>query len=229
VRHLIEELRGLVEVEVPFQVGDIVKYGKYKNKSARVVVFGVNHKGQATIEVEPVPKGRKKNKILGLYKVWTMPASVPEPDLELESVQKLREFGPPDGWSGGVAAVLGPDRRKELQRTWDQLSASEKEAVRKDFEANMEAAPVRTRRRKAGSGQRHMSRQCPAGMNMTGGRCVRVQAGKRAKLRRQKKKWGRTGAATKSKKKSKRLTRRFSSLDRVGALIAEARSLLDNS
>lgn len=55
----------------PFDVGDEVLYGKYKNKVARIAGFGLNPKGQETVELEPVPKGRKKNKVLGLYKIWT--------------------------------------------------------------------------------------------------------------------------------------------------------------
>jgi hypothetical protein len=163
----------LLEDEGPFAVGDVVLFGKYKNKRGRVISFGTNHKGQSTVEIEPIPKGRKKNRVLGLYKIWTVPAPEPEPEAE--------------------------------------------------------AAPRRTRRRRAGSGQRRMSRQCPKGMNMKGGRCVRVPAGKRAKVRRQKKKWGRTGSATKSRKKSARMRRRYSSVEALGNLIAEARSILDNS
>jgi len=57
----------------PFNVGDVVLFGKYKNKRGKIVSFGTNHKGQATVEIEPIPKGRKSNKTLGLYKIWTMP------------------------------------------------------------------------------------------------------------------------------------------------------------
>ena len=172
LRFLIETtLARLLEDEGPFAVGDVVLFGKYKNKKGRVVAFGTNHKGQSTVEIEPIPKGRKQNKVLGLYKIWTVPP--PEPDEE--------------------------------------------------------AAPMRTRRRKAGSGQRKMTKICPTGMNMKGGRCVRVTAGKRADTRRKKKRWGRTGGATKSKKKSARMKRRYSSITSLGNLISEARSFLDNS
>ena len=172
---LTESLAELVEGEHgPFDVDDVILFGKYKNKRGRIISFGVNHKGQVTIEVEPIPKGRKKNKILGLYKIWTMPQPEPEPELDAE------------------------------------------------------AAPRRVRRRKAGSGQRKMTKICPKGMNMTGGRCIRVQAGKRAKTRRMKKRWGRTGGATKSKRKSSRMRRRYGSIETLGNLIAEGRTLLDN-
>lgn len=55
----------------PFDVGDEVLWGKYKNKVGKIVRFGRNHKGQLTVEIEPIPKGRKHNKELGLFKIWT--------------------------------------------------------------------------------------------------------------------------------------------------------------
>lgn len=56
-----------------FNVGDIILYGKYKNKKGKILSFGKNDKGQPTIIVEPIPKGRKQNKEMGLYKIWTLP------------------------------------------------------------------------------------------------------------------------------------------------------------
>lgn len=56
-----------------FNIGDIILFGKYKNKKGRILSFGKNDKGQPTITVEPIPKGRKQNKVMGLYKIWTLP------------------------------------------------------------------------------------------------------------------------------------------------------------
>jgi hypothetical protein len=56
---------------IPFNVGDVVLYGKYKNKRGRIVSFGRNPKGQLTVEIEPIPRGRKHNKEMGLFKIWT--------------------------------------------------------------------------------------------------------------------------------------------------------------
>lgn len=53
-----------------FGVGTIVLYGKYKNHKGVVKSFGQDKWGNPTIEIEPVPKGRKQNKILGLFKIW---------------------------------------------------------------------------------------------------------------------------------------------------------------
>ena len=53
-----------------FEVGDVVLYGKYKNHKGKVVrVFKDDH-GNPAIEVEPIPKGRKKNREIGVLKVW---------------------------------------------------------------------------------------------------------------------------------------------------------------
>lgn len=76
-----------------FEVGDLILFGKYKNKPGRIVGFGKDHKGNPTVEIEPIPKGRKKNKVMGLFKIWKNPppevakqqaeqGKVPKPDLE---------------------------------------------------------------------------------------------------------------------------------------------------
>jgi len=59
-----------------FNVGDIITFGKYKNKKGRIISFGENPKGQPTVEIEPIPKGRKQNKTMGLFKIW-QPAAIP--------------------------------------------------------------------------------------------------------------------------------------------------------
>jgi DNA topoisomerase-1 len=51
-------------------VGTIVLYGKWKNHRGKVVGFGSDKYGNPTVEIEPIPKGRKSNKILGLYRIW---------------------------------------------------------------------------------------------------------------------------------------------------------------
>lgn len=53
-----------------FNIGDIVLMGKYKNKRGVVKSFGADKWGNPTVEVEPIPKGRKQNKVFGLYKIW---------------------------------------------------------------------------------------------------------------------------------------------------------------
>ena len=53
-----------------FKIGDAVLMGKYKNKRGTVVGFAEDKWGNPTVEIEPVPKGRKQNKIIGLFKIW---------------------------------------------------------------------------------------------------------------------------------------------------------------
>lgn len=57
-----------------FNVGDLILFGKYKNKKGRIVQFSLNEKGQPLVEIEPIPKGRKQNKLMGLFKIWNVAA-----------------------------------------------------------------------------------------------------------------------------------------------------------
>lgn len=57
-----------------FNVGDLILYGKYKNKKGRIVGFTTDEKGQPVVEIEPVPKGQKQNKTLTLFKIRKAPA-----------------------------------------------------------------------------------------------------------------------------------------------------------
>lgn len=52
-----------------FDIGDLIVYGKWKNLRGRIVAFGTNDKGFPAIEVEPIPKGRKANKIIELFRI----------------------------------------------------------------------------------------------------------------------------------------------------------------
>lgn len=62
-----------------FKPGDPVLFGKYKNKRGIIVRVFEDEKGHPSIEIEPVPKGRKKNKTMGLYKIWHDP-DPPKPE-----------------------------------------------------------------------------------------------------------------------------------------------------
>ncbi len=53
-----------------FEVGDVVLMGKYKSMRGSIVGFGEDKWGNPTVEIEPTPKGRKQNKVIGLYKIW---------------------------------------------------------------------------------------------------------------------------------------------------------------
>jgi hypothetical protein len=59
-----------IRVTAYFKVGDVVLMGKYKNMRGAIVGFGQDKWGNPTVEIEPIPKGRKQNKIIGLFKIW---------------------------------------------------------------------------------------------------------------------------------------------------------------
>lgn len=52
-----------------FNVGDYVTYGKFQNKPGKLVRIFTDDRGIPMIEIEPVPKGRKKNRMMGLYRI----------------------------------------------------------------------------------------------------------------------------------------------------------------
>lgn len=51
-------------------VGSQILYGKYKNKKGIVKEFGTDEKGNPTVIIEPVPKGRKQDKEISLFRIW---------------------------------------------------------------------------------------------------------------------------------------------------------------
>ena len=56
-----------------FEIGDQILFGKYKNKKGVIVGWGEDHKGNPTVFIDPIPKGRKKTKEMGLFKFWHNP------------------------------------------------------------------------------------------------------------------------------------------------------------
>jgi hypothetical protein len=50
--------------------GDLVYYGKYKNKKGVIKGFDKDNKGNHMVIVEPHPKGRKKDKVIQLFRIW---------------------------------------------------------------------------------------------------------------------------------------------------------------
>lgn len=56
-----------------FEIGDPILFGKYKNKKGVIVGWGKDHKGNPTVLIDPVPKGRKQTKEMGLFTLWHNP------------------------------------------------------------------------------------------------------------------------------------------------------------
>lgn len=55
-----------------FNVGDIITWGKWQNKPGRIVNFLDDGKGNPLVEVEPIPKGNRKNSTFALFKIRHM-------------------------------------------------------------------------------------------------------------------------------------------------------------
>jgi len=62
-----------------FKPGEYILFGKFKNKRGKIVRMFLDEKGNPKIELQPIPKGRKKNRTMGLYTIRKMsPDKVPE-------------------------------------------------------------------------------------------------------------------------------------------------------
>lgn len=79
MRIRLSELRQLVKQMLteksepdagPFETGDAITFGKYKNKKGKIKRIFNDDKDHVAVEIEPTPKGRKKNVEMGLYKIW---------------------------------------------------------------------------------------------------------------------------------------------------------------
>lgn len=75
-----------------FNVGDIILFGKYKNKKGRILSFGKDEKGNPTVTIEPIPKGRKQNKTFGLFKIWRAPPEVAEAAQSMTASRVVARF-----------------------------------------------------------------------------------------------------------------------------------------
>lgn len=52
-----------------FSPGDLITFGKWQNKPGKIVRIFQDERGIPMIEIEPVPKGRKQNRTMGLYRI----------------------------------------------------------------------------------------------------------------------------------------------------------------
>lgn len=60
------------------------------------------------------------------------------------AAQDLVAFGPPDEWSGAVAAAAGEARRAAMKTAWDGMDEAQRAAIRRDWEAAMsKSSPAR--------------------------------------------------------------------------------------
>jgi len=66
-----------------FSAGDYILYGKFKNKRGLLKRVWMDDRGVPMIEIEPVPKGRKNNREMGLYTIRKMSPEAVARDREL--------------------------------------------------------------------------------------------------------------------------------------------------
>ena len=62
-------MRYLCAAKFDLPVGTPVLYGKYKNKKGIIKGFKTSEKGDPIVIIEPVPKGRKQDKELSLFRI----------------------------------------------------------------------------------------------------------------------------------------------------------------
>jgi hypothetical protein len=66
-------------IKASFKPGDYITFGKFRNKRGKIVRVFDDERGIPYIEVQPVPQGRKKNRVFGLYTIRKMsPEAVAE-------------------------------------------------------------------------------------------------------------------------------------------------------
>jgi len=73
-----------------FEIGDPILFGKYKNKKGVIVGWGTDHKGNPTVFIDPIPKGRKKTKEMGLFKFWHNPPPAIAKKLQEEAAAQMK-------------------------------------------------------------------------------------------------------------------------------------------
>lgn len=71
---------------LPFRVGDYVHFGRFKNKAGRLTRIW-RENGVVKIEIQPIPKGRKKSRVRNLFSIRLMK---PE-DAQKARVMELEE------------------------------------------------------------------------------------------------------------------------------------------
>jgi len=105
-------------------VGDVVLYGKWKNARARILSFGVNEKGDPTIEAQPINKDgtdkKGKPKTLTLLKVRKLQATIAERVASRYLEKTARGIGLGKTWENGKVRI---HRFSNSLHIWDLANA----------------------------------------------------------------------------------------------------------
>jgi GNAT superfamily N-acetyltransferase/uncharacterized protein YukE len=112
-----------------FKVGDEVLFGK--NKRGRVVRLFDDDRGVPSVEIEPIPKGRKKNRVIGLYKIWRADrrkqAAYSREFLDLVKGQRFRN---PDTGNDVVFDSLPDAEQRKVYERWSSSRRSDEMPLR---------------------------------------------------------------------------------------------------
>ena len=115
-----------------FKPGDYILFGKFRNKRARIIRLFNDERGIPYIEVQPIPKGRKSNRIFGLYTIRQMTPEAIQETQQLEAAERalvqkvaaryLEATRMPPGWvehkgSAGRSFWISPDGKAEISDT----------------------------------------------------------------------------------------------------------------
>lgn len=60
-----------------------------------------------------------------------------------DAIALLENFGPPDEWSGAVASIAGPERRRAMEEAWAACTPGQQTMIREVWARNMQAADER--------------------------------------------------------------------------------------
>lgn len=102
---------GKVASQGFFNEGDFITFGKFQNKPGKIVKLWVDDRGIPMIEIEPVPKGRKKNRIMSLYRIRHLKASTRVAARWLEAVDVA-----PGTWTLTSPSRFTPEQEGQM---WD--------------------------------------------------------------------------------------------------------------
>jgi hypothetical protein len=67
---MLKDSKNLFTFTSYFKIGDEVLMGKFKNSKGKIVDLVYDQWGNPMLEIEPIPKGRKKNRTIGLFRIW---------------------------------------------------------------------------------------------------------------------------------------------------------------
>ena len=110
-------LKAVEKKAAYFNVGDPILYGKFQNKPGTIARIWTDERGIPMIEIEPTPKGRKKNRIMGLFRIRHNRAlTAPVTDAAIKVAAKYKEKKKVKTKDGDEATVYVYSERQVANR-----------------------------------------------------------------------------------------------------------------